>query len=141
MADPLAGRIESAISTLISNAMPVGTQVLQFLDTTAAEADYIAVNAARETEDPPGTGVFRYGVTVTAHGTFAEDDLHTLEEIFDNAFAFSVALRTAGAGSFVMPEGEAVDLDLGTRTGAGLDGQHQYNFALWAQTQEVSDAA
>ena len=140
MPDVLASRIESAVSTLVQAALP-SAQVLNFLETTAAQADYISVNAAREAEDPPGAGIFRYGVNVRVHGNFSDSDLHELEEVFDNAFEFAAALRTAGSGLFAMPAGEAVDLDLGTKTGAGLDGEHTYNFAMWAQTQEVSDAA
>lgn len=140
MADTLATRIEAAISTLIETALP-DAQVLNFLENTAANADYIAVNASQEAEDPPGTGIFRYGVSVIAHGTFSEADLLALNTIFDNSFEFSTALATAASGSFVMPVGEAVDLDLGSRAGAGLDGQTNLSFAVWAQTQEVSDAA
>lgn len=141
MADTLATRIESAVSSLITDAMSAGTQVLNFLDNTAAGADYVAVNASREAEEPAGSGLFRFGVTVVAHGTFSEADLLALETVFDNSYEFASALRTEAAGSFVMPQGEAVDLDLGSRAGAGLDGQTQFSFAVWAQTKEVSDAA
>lgn len=140
MADPLGARIEAAVIALIEADL-TGVQVLNFMESTDAGATYIAVNAARETEDPPGTGIFQYGVNVVAHGTFTAAQVHDLEEIFDNSFEFANALRTQASGSFVMPAGEAVDLDLGTKTGVGLDGEYQYNFAVWAQTQEVSDAA
>ena len=40
-----------------------------------------------------------------------------------------------------MPQGQAVEIDGNTKSGQQLDEELQYNFGIWAQTQEVSDAA
>ena len=140
MAAPLAKRLETAIVSLIETALP-SAQVVQFGDGEKAEKDYIAVRAVRVAEDPVGSGMFSHDVTVTAHGQHADQTLDTLEEVFDNAYEFSTALATEGTGQFVMPQGQAVDLDGGTKTGAGLDETFTYTFGVWAQTKEISDAA
>ena len=140
MADPLAKRIEDVIDGLIEAALP-DEQALIFGESTDAEKDYIATTANRAGEDPPGSGIFLYDVSVLAHGNFTQDNLHTLEELFDGATALGDSIRTAATGSFVVPGGQCVELDTGPKNGAGLDLETRFTFGLWAQTQEVSDAA
>ena len=140
MADPLSRRIENVIDGLIEAVLP-DEQALVFGQTTAAEKDYIATTAVRVGEDPLGSGVFLHDGQVVAHGNFTQANLHALEELFDGATTLGNAIRTAASGSFVVAGGQCVELDAGPKTGAGLDLEHRFTFGLWAQAQEVSDAA
>ena len=140
MADPLARRIETVIDSLVENVLP-DNQALVFGQTSEAEKDYIATTAVRISEDPAGSGIFLHDVQVVAHGNFSQENLHALENLFNGATTLGDAIRTASSGSFVVAGGQCVELEAGTKTGAGLDLEHRFNFGLWAQTQEVSDAA
>ena len=75
------------------------------------------------------------------HGDHSDADMLTLETIFNNSFALAALLRTAGATTFVLPAGEAVEVEPSTRAGVGLDTEVTFTFSCWAQTKEVSDAA
>jgi hypothetical protein len=140
MAKPLAQRIEEATEAVIA-AVLTDAQTLHFGETDEAGKDYILVRAVRVSEDPPTSGIFAHDVNVIAHGNFSDSDLHNLEELMDNANELAGSLRTQGTGSFVMPQGQAVEIDGNTKSGQQLDENFQYNFGIWAQTQEVSDAA
>lgn len=140
MALSLEKRVETALKTLIA-AQVSGEQVLIYGDDTAAQESYTSVRVAQVAEDPPGTGIFALECTVTVHGDHTDDEIHTFQTLFNNSYALAASLRTAGSGSFVMPQGEAVELDGADRTSAGLDIEITFTFGCWAQTQEVSDAA
>ena len=120
MADPLSRRIESVIDGLVEAVLP-DEQALVFGQTTDAEKDYIATTAVRVAEDPVGSGVFLHDVQVVAHGNFTQDNLRTLEELFDGATTLGNSIRTAATDSFVVPGGQCVELDAGPKTGAGLE--------------------
>lgn len=139
MAKTLALRIEEATETVVSAVL--SSQVLTFGETTEAEKNYILVRAVRTGEDPPTSGIFNHDVNVIVHGNYSDSDLHDLEELMNNGNELASALRTAGDGQFVMPQGTAVEIDGNTKSGAQLDENYQYNFGIWAQTQEVNDAA
>ena len=76
-----------------------------------------------------------------ANGKHSQDDIATLEAIFDNCYDFSNAVRVAASGSFVVPQGKAIDVDGSSKTGDALDTEYRYNFSIYAQTQEISDSA
>lgn len=140
MAKPLNTRIEDAVKLIIETQLE-SEQVLTFGEKTEAEAAYTSVRAVSAGEDPPGSGIFVFDVTVIMHGDHSDEDAFDLETIFNNSFALASALRVAGSGSFVMPKGEAVEVEESTRSGVGLDTETNFTFGLWAQTKEVSDAA
>lgn len=140
MAKPLHQRIEEAVRAVIETALP-SAQVLIFGEPTEAAKDYVLIRATRVTEDPPTSGIFAHDVNVIAHGNYSESDLHDLEELMNNAQSLATALRSAGSLAFDMPAGAAVEIDGNTANGAQLDETFQYNFGIWAQTKEVSDAA
>ena len=140
MAKPLNKRIEDAVSAVIVGQL-ASEQVLVFGEATPANKAYSSIRVISTGEDPPGTGIFVFDCTVIMHGDHTDDDLLTMETIFDNSFAFTSALRTAGALTFVMPQGEAVEIEPSSRTGVGLDTETTFTFGCWAQTKEVSDAA
>lgn len=140
MAKPLAQRIEEATEAVIA-AVLTDAQTLHFGELEEAGKDYILVRAVRVAEDPPTSGIFAHDVNVIAHGNFSDSEIDQLEELLNNANELAGALRTQGSGSFVMPQGQAVEIDGNTKSGQQLDEELQYNFGIWAQTQEVSDAA
>lgn len=140
MAKPLTQRIEEATEAIVATRLP-SWQVLTFGEPTEADADYIAVNAVPVAEDPPMSGVFAFAVEVILHGNPSAEDVHTLEELMDNGNLLAVRLREQGAGAFTMPQGQAVEIDAGSKAGAQLDEERRYAFTAWAQAQEVTDAA
>ena len=140
MALPLARRIEAAVESIVATALP-SAQVLTFGETEVAGKDYVSIRATRVEEDPPTSGIFAHDVNVTCHGNFTDADVHDLEEIMNNAQALASALRVAGASTFAMPLGAAVEIGANTADGRALDEHFTYNFGVWAQTKEVSDAA
>ena len=140
MADPLQDRIATGVETVISAQLP-SAQILPYGSTTEAGATYISIRANLSGEDPPGTGIFTVDVEVKMHGDHAADDIYQVETLFNNSFALAASLRTAGAGSYVLVASEAVEIDETTRTGVGNDLETTFSFGVWAQTQEVSDAA
>jgi hypothetical protein len=140
MSKPLTDRIQDATKAVIVGQLAT-EQVLTFGDTTKAEKAYTSVRAISAGEDPPGSGIFVFDVTVIMHGDHDDADTLTLETIFNNSYAFAAALRAAGSTTFVMPQGEAVEIEQSTRSGVGLDTETTFTFGCWAQTKEVSDAA
>ena len=140
MAKPLTDRIQDAVEAVIAAQLP-SEQILVFGEETKAEAAYTSVRAASAGEDPPGTGIFVHDVTVILHGDHSDDDHLALETLFNNSYALASAIRTAGAADFVMPQGEAVEIEPSSRSGVGLDTETTFTFGCWAQTKEASDAA
>lgn len=140
MADPLAKRVETVIVGLIE-AQLSAAQVVQFGDIERAGKTYVAVRCSQNGEDPAGAGIFNLSLEVMAHGQHSQDDIATLEAIFDNCYEFSNAVRVAASGSFVVPQGKAIDVDGSSKTGDSLDTEYRYNFSIYAQTQEISDSA
>ena len=140
MADPLAKRVETVIVGLIE-AQLTSAQVVQFGDIERAGKTYVSVRCSQNAEDPAGAGIFNLSLEVMAHGQHSQDDIATLEAIFDNCYEFSNAVRVAASGSFVVPQGKAIDVDGSSKTGDALDTEYRYNFSIYAQTQEISDSA
>ena len=140
MANSLEKRIEIAVEGLIAAALP-SLQTIKFGEVEKATSDYVAVRATRAAEDPPGTGIFALDVLVIGHGTLTTADIDAIDTLFSNAYELATDLRTAGATSFVMPGGLAVEFGTGSKSGAKLDTETSWSFGIWAQTQEISDAA
>lgn len=140
MADSLERRVETAVEALIAAALP-SMQTIKFGEVEKATADYVAVRVTRAAEDPPGTGIFMLDVMVLGHGSLTPADIDAIDTLFSNAYELADDLRTEGATSFVMPGGLAVELGTGSKAGAKLDTETSWSFGVWAQTQQISDAA
>ncbi len=139
MATPLAKRIEIVVAGMIE-AQIAGVQVLRFGDIDRAGKTYVAVKCGQNSEEPAGSGIFNLSLEIMAHGQHTQDDIAALEAIFDNCYEFSNAVRVAASGSFVVPQGKAVDTDGASKSGDALDTENRYNFTIYAQTQEISDS-
>lgn len=140
MADDLARRIETATEGLITAVFP-SEQTLKFGETEKAGSQYFIIKADRGEEDPPRSGVFWYNVEVTGHGQFTQTNIDDVDSIFANSYSLSEEMRTAGTGQFVLPGGDSCDISAGSKTGVGVDAEYTWAFAIWAQTQQISDAA
>lgn len=140
MADPLSRRVETVVVGLLDAEFPTA-QVVQFGDIERAGKTYIAVQCSQGNEDPVGSGIFSLSLEVMAHGQHSQADIAALEAIFDNSYGFATSIRSAATGSFTLPQGQAIDVDASSKTGDALDREYRYQFTIYAQTQENSDAA
>lgn len=140
MADPLSRRVETVVIGLIDAELPTA-QVVQFGEIERAGKTYIAVRCTQGSEDPVGSGIFSLSLEVMAHGQHSQADIASLEALFDNAYGLSAAIRAASTGSFVLPQGQAIDVESTSKSGEALDREYRYQFTIYAQTQENSDSA
>ena len=142
MALSLEKRIENGIKAIVTTVIGGTPQFLTFGDDAEKGAEYYAVRADRVSEDPPSTSIFLHNVTVIAHGDFDSTELEKIESLFSHSYLLSTSIRAESINhDFVILKGDAVDIGNKSKTGAKLDEEHRFEFGLWAQTLEHSDAA
>ena len=140
MSDDLGRKLESAVESVLTTALP-SPQKLSFGETEKAGAEYIIIKADRGEEDPPGSGLFDFSVEVKAHGQFTQTEINTIDLVFTGSRELAASMRTAGNNLYDMPQGEACELLASAKTGVGIDSEYTWSFGIWAQEKSISDAA
>lgn len=132
----LETRIEQALA--VSLATPLaGVECRTFDNETDDEHSHALIRAEQETEELPGIGVWLVNVMVRLRNLTSEQILRA-QEYFRDAATLSASLSLAGAGEFILPQGDnAVTLGSSTRTGNGPDKDHVFSFQITAQPHEV----
>ena len=142
MALSLEKRIENAIKSIVKTALGGSPQFLTFGDDAEKGAEYYCVRADRVSEDPPSSGIFSLNVILIAHGDFDSMELEKIESLFSHGTILSTSIRAESLNhDFEIVAGDAVDIGGKSKAGVGLDEEHRFEFGIWAQTQEFSDAA
>lgn len=135
----LETRIEQAITRVLRDAFPAVESIVSWAQPGSDEGRYLSVRVESAGEEIPGSAIESLQVTVTGKN-LNDGERQMLKTLYGTGPAARETLSIYASGKFVMPKGEAVTVDAGSRVAqANIDRLTIYNFTVSAQPAELSE--